>query len=64
MGEVPLYVAREASIFQDRATARLSGTMYSLIRSGKTTPPQNRQLKILIINSKQQVDNVVGELTF
>ena len=31
---------------------------------GKSTPPQNRQLNILISNSKQQVDDVVGEVTF
>ena len=43
----------------------LSGTMHLLISIGKSTPPQNRQLNILIDdNSEGQVDVFVGELTF
>jgi hypothetical protein len=38
--------------------------MYILISFRKSTPQQNRQLNILIGNSKQQVDDLVGELTF
>ena len=44
--------------------AHLSDTMHSLISFRKSTPPQNRQLKILINNSKRRVDDLVGELTF
>ena len=34
------------------------------ISSRKSTPPQNRQLNVLISNSKQQVDNFVGGVDF
>ena len=34
--------------------------MYLLISFRKSTPPQNRQLNILISNSKQKVQNFVG----
>jgi len=44
--------------------AFLSDTMYLLISFRMSTPPQNRQLNILIGNSKQYVDDFVGELTF
>ena len=44
--------------------AVLSDTTYSLISLRKSTPTQNRQLKILISNSKQLFDDFVGELTF
>ena len=37
---------------------------YSLISLRKSTPPQNRQLNILISNSEQCVDDFVGGLTF
>ena len=30
----------------------------------KSTPPQNRQLSILISNSEEKVDNLVWKLTF
>jgi hypothetical protein len=33
-------------------------------RFGKSTPPQNRQLIVFTGNSKQQVDDFMGELTF
>ena len=42
----------------------LSHRMYLLISFTESTPPQNRQLNILISNSKQPVDDFVGELTF
>ena len=42
----------------------LSDTIHLLISFRKATPPQNRQLNILISNAKQQVDDCVGELTF
>ena len=42
----------------------LSGIMYLLIGFRKSNPPRNRQLDILISNSKQHVDDFVGELTF
>ena len=42
----------------------LSGTMYLSISFIKSTPPQNRQLDIMISNSKQVVDDLVVELTF
>jgi len=38
--------------------------MYLLISFRKSTPPQNRQLNILVSDSKQKVDDFVGELTF
>ena len=41
-----------------------SDRKYLLISFRKSTPPQNRQLNILIGNSKQQVVDFVGELTF
>ena len=39
-----------------------SDTMHSLISFRKSTPPQNRQVNIS--KGKQQVDNLVRELTF
>ena len=42
----------------------LSDTMYSSISLTMSTPPPNRQLNILISNSKQHVDGFVGEWTF
>ena len=39
-------------------------TMYVLNSFTKSTPPKNRQLNILICNSKQRVEDFVGELTF
>ena len=42
----------------------LSHRMYSLIGFRKSTSTQNRTLDILISNSKQQIDDFVGELTF
>ena len=44
--------------------ASLSDTMQSLISFRKSTPPQNLQLNILIIDSQQQIDDFVSELTF
>ena len=41
----------------------LSDTMSSLISLRESTPPQNRQLNISISNSKQCVDDLMGELT-
>ena len=38
----------------------LSGTIYRLIILRKSIPPHNRQLKILIGNNEQQVDDFVG----
>ena len=42
----------------------LFDTMYLSISFRKSTPPKHRQLNIFIINSNQQVQNFVGELTF
>jgi hypothetical protein len=39
-------------------------TVYALFFSRTSTPPQNSQFKNLIGNSKQYVDDFVGELTF
>ena len=36
--------------------------MYLFIIFGKSTPQRNRQLNIVIRNSKQQVDDFVGQL--
>jgi len=41
----------------------LSHRMYLLMSLGKSTPPQNRQLDIFISNSKQCVDDFMGNLT-
>ena len=41
-----------------------SDTMYSSKSLRMSTPPPNRQLNILISNSKHRVDGFVGELTF
>ena len=41
----------------------LYDTLCLSISFRKSTPPQNRQLEFLISNSKQQVDDFVGELT-
>ena len=45
-------------------SAVLSHRMYLSISFRKSTPPQNRQLHILISGSKQYVADFVGELTF
>ena len=37
-----------------------SDTMYSFISLRKSTPPQSRQLDILMSNSAQQVENLWG----
>ena len=58
----PGCLSREASRLSTLPT--LSDTMYLLISFRKSTPPQNRQLNILIGNSKRSVDEFVGELTF
>ena len=41
----------------------LSHTMFLFIGFIKSTPPQHRQLKTLISNSEQQVNDFAGELT-
>ena len=46
------------------ATGILSDTMCSFISFRKSTPPQNRQLGILIGKSKPYVHDFVGELIF
>ena len=38
--------------------------MYRLNGFRKSTPPQNRQLIVLIGKNEQRVDDFVGELTF
>ena len=38
-------------------------TVYSLISFRKSTAPQNRQLDVLISNSQQQVNDLVGGVT-
>ena len=47
----------------DSGTVFSSEIVYLWIRFGRTTPPQNRRLKISISNSRQQVDDLVGELS-
>ena len=42
----------------------LSDRMYLLISFRKSTPPQNRQLNILISSYTEQVDGFGGGLTF
>ena len=44
--------------------APVSDTLYSSISFRKSIPPQNRQLNVPISDSKQQVDDFVGDLTF
>jgi hypothetical protein len=44
--------------------ATLSHTMYASKDFRKSTPPRNRQLHVLISNSKQQVGDFVGGVTF
>ena len=67
-GTIPTrLVARAPSLgsscpFSHRAV--LSHRMYSSISFRKSTPPQNRQLKILLSNCKHQVEDLVGESTF
>ena len=51
-------------LFHLRTEAILSHTMYQSNCFRKPTPPQNRQLNIWIRNSKQSVNDFVGELTF
>ena len=46
-----------------RCPGNLSDTMYLLIGVRKATPPENRQLDILVSRSKEQVDDFVGVLT-
>ena len=38
--------------------------MHLLLSFRKSFPPRNRQLNVLIINSEQQVDDLVGESDF
>ena len=42
----------------------LSDAMFLLISFRNSTPPQKRQLNILVSNGEQQFDDFVGELTF
>ena len=42
----------------------LSDTMYLLMRLSKSTPPQNRQLNLLISDSQPKVEDFAGELKF
>ena len=44
--------------------SRLADTMYLLLSVRESTAPQNRQLEISTSNSKQKVDDFLGELTF
>jgi len=48
----------------NRAIQTKSDTMKLLIDFRKSTSPQNRQVVILITDSKQQVDDFVGKLIF
>ena len=59
-------IASRTALLQQNCTLKvlLSHTMYSLISFRKSTPPQNRQFNLSISNSKQQVDDLVGGLTF
>ena len=47
-----------------RPVAGLSDLMCLLVSFRKSTPTQDRQLYVLISNSKQLVDGLVGVLTF
>ena len=65
MSEAPLYlVGWRIAGGALGAPQGLLDTLYLLISSRKSTPPQSRQLNILISNSKEQVDDFAGELTF
>ena len=65
LGEAVRIEVRPPFAFRCRARmANLSDTIDLLISFRTSTPPQNRQLDILVSNSEQQVDNFVGELTF
>ena len=55
--------AMSAKILMNALPGPLSDKMYLSFSFRKSTPPQNRQLIILIGNSKQQVGNFVGEST-
>ena len=50
--------------FTRRIRTLLSHTMHRADGLRKSTPPQNRQLNFSISNSKYEVDDFVGELTF
>ena len=68
MSEVPLcHTASEGLWPPPSPPAPVSGvslTVYSLNGFRESTPPQNRQLTILIGNSKKEVDDFLGEFTF
>ena len=53
-----------SELMQLRSQAILSHTMYLLTSFGKPTLPQKCQLHALTRNSRQLVDDFVGELTF
>ena len=48
---------------REACSTNLSHIMYQLDGFRKSSPPQNRQLVVLISKNKQQVDDLVGELT-
>jgi len=51
-------------ILRTGALPSLSHGMYLLLSFRRSPPPQNRKLDILISDSKQKVDDFMGELTF
>ena len=51
-------------IDSERGHALISYRVYELISVRESTPPQNRDFNILIGNSKHQVDDLEGMLTF
>ena len=53
---------REGCRMQELGCRFISQNVLLVVR--KSTPPQNSQLITLIRNSKQHVDDFVGELTF
>ena len=66
MSEVPLQ-PQAGRIHGGAAFAGLalsSDTMHLSVGLEKSTPPQNRQLIVLVRGSRQYVDDFVWELTF
>ena len=62
-------VGRNDELLSLPGLAVLSHIMYLLISFRRSAPPQNRQLIVLVSNSKQYVDDFMGddfmgELTF
>jgi len=65
----PLSLGDRCDIFLHHLLAQVTAIstldpMYLFIGFRESTPPQDRQLNILISNSKREVDDLVGDLAF